>query len=70
MSTFSNPRPSRSDIGRQLNLSPAAVAMSVYRMRRRYGEILRKEVAATIDDAAKIDEEVRMLMRIVCGPAK
>lgn len=68
--TFSDHPVSRSDVGRQLNLSPAAVAMSIYRMRRRYGELLRAEVAATIDETANIEEEVRSLMRIVCGPAK
>ena len=68
--TFSDHAISRGEVGRQLNLSPAAVGMSIYRMRRRYGELLREEVAATIDDTANIDEEVRMLMRIVCGPAK
>jgi len=58
--TYSEHAVSRGDVGRQLNLSPAAVGMSINRMRRRYGELLRAEVAATIDDASNIDEEVRM----------
>ena len=55
----------RADIGNQLQLSVAAVAMSIHRMRRRYGELLREEVAATLDDPEDIDDEVRSLMSIV-----
>lgn len=68
--TFNDYDISRGEAGRRLNLSPAAIGMSIYRMRRRYGELLRAEVAATIDNTAKIDEEVQTLMRIVCGSAK
>jgi len=58
----------RSEICRELNLSAAAVAMSLHRMRRRYGELLREEVAATIDDPADVDDELRTLMAIVSQP--
>jgi hypothetical protein len=34
-------------------------------MRRRYGELLRQEVAATLDDPAHVDDELRALMAIV-----
>lgn len=59
----------RAEIGRRLNLSPAAVAMSIHRMRRRYGEILRQEVAATVDNPAEVDDELRTLMSIISRPA-
>ncbi len=52
----------RVDIGRELNLSSAAVAMSLYRMRQRYGELLREEVAATVDDPSEVEDEIRNLM--------
>lgn len=55
----------RGEIGQRLNLSLAAVAMSLHRMRRRFGELLRSEVAATVDNPAEIDDEVRTLMDIV-----
>jgi len=58
---------SRTEIGRKLNLSSAAVAMSIHRMRRRYGELLRQEVAATVDDPAEVEDELRTLMAIVSG---
>lgn len=56
------PRP---EISRRLNLSSAAVAMSIHRMRRRYGELLRQEVASTLDDPADVQDELRSLMSVV-----
>lgn len=55
----------RAEIGQQLGLSSAAIAMSIHRMRRRYGELLRQEVAATLDDPADIEDELRDLMSII-----
>ena len=46
------------EIGRNLKISPAAVAMSIHRMRRRYGELLYEEVAATIDDPSDAEDEL------------
>jgi len=55
----------RAEICNRLNLSPAALAMSIHRMRRRYGELLRQEIAATVADPADIDEELHALMAVV-----
>jgi len=57
----------RVHITRQLNLSSAAVAMSIHRMRRRFGYLLRQEVAATVDDPTEIDDELRSLLAIVAS---
>jgi RNA polymerase sigma-70 factor (ECF subfamily) len=55
----------RAEISRRLNLSIAAVAMSLHRMRRRYAELLREEIATTVGDSADVDDELRDLMAIV-----
>ncbi len=55
----------RAEISRKLNLSAAAVAMSIHRMRRRYGELLRQEVSATVDNPADVEDELRTLMSII-----
>ncbi len=55
----------RAEIGRRLKLSSAAIAMSIHRMRRRYGELLRIEVAATLDDASEIEAELRTLLQLI-----
>lgn len=58
----------RAEISHQLNLSKAAVAMSLHRMRRRFGELLREEIASTVDDPADIEDELRELMALVSQP--
>lgn len=54
-----------SQAARELETSEAAVKMAVSRMRRRYGRILREEIAATVGDPAEVDAEVRYLLSIV-----
>ena len=39
-------------------------------MRRRFGELLVKEIALTVDDPDDVDEELRRLMAIVRGDDK
>ncbi|MCE9604420.1 MAG: sigma-70 family RNA polymerase sigma factor [Planctomycetia bacterium] len=57
----------RTEISRRMNLSAAAVSMSIHRMRRRYGELLRQEVASTVDDPGEVEDELRTLMAIAGG---
>lgn len=56
----------RSDIsyaaaGAALGLAEGAVRVAVHRLRRRYGELLREEIAQTLADPAQADEEMRAL---------
>ncbi len=50
----------------QLGLSLDALKKAVERLRRRYGELLREEIAHTVSKPAEVDEEIRYL-RIVLG---
>jgi len=45
----------------RLNLGESALKMSIQRLRRRFGELLRSEVAHTVSTPAEIDEEIRAL---------
>lgn len=45
----------------RLNLGESALKMSIQRLRRRFGELLRAEVDHTVSSAAEIDEEIRAL---------
>lgn len=49
------------DVATQLNMTEDAVKAVVYRMRRRYREILRAEIAQTVATSDQIDEEIRGL---------
>ena len=44
-----------------LETTEAALKMAVSRMRERYGELLRAEIANTVSDPTKVEEELRAL---------
>jgi DNA-directed RNA polymerase specialized sigma24 family protein len=52
---------SYSEVAARFGMSEAAGKMTVTRMRRRYRELLRSEVANTVEDATEIDAELRHL---------
>ena len=51
--------------GERLAMSADAVAMAVARLRRRYREIVREEVAHTVASPAQVDEEMRYLVELL-----
>ena len=52
---------SHASIARRLGMTEGAVRVAVHRLRRRYGDILRREIAATLDDPSQIDDEIQGL---------
>ena len=46
---------------RKLGMTEGAVRVAVHRLRRRYGDVLRREIAATLDDPSQIDDEIQGL---------
>ena len=60
-----DPGRSYADVAAELETSEAAVRMAVTRLRRRFGRILREEIAPTVEDEAEIDDEVRHLLSVV-----
>ena len=49
------------EIATRLNLTEAAVKMAVQRLRARYREILRSEIAETVASADDVEQEIRDL---------
>jgi RNA polymerase sigma-70 factor (ECF subfamily) len=49
------------EIAAELGMTPGAVKMAASRLRRRYGELLREEIARTVADPADVEDEVRAL---------
>jgi RNA polymerase sigma factor (sigma-70 family) len=47
-----------------LGMKEGAVRMAALRLRRRYGELLRAEIAATVSSLADIDDEIRHLIEV------
>ncbi len=50
------------EAGQQLRLSPNAVAVAVYRLRQRYRDLIRAEVAQTVAHPADVEDEMRTLL--------
>jgi DNA-directed RNA polymerase specialized sigma24 family protein len=48
-------------IAARLGSNEGAVRVAAHRLRRRYGTLLRQEIAATVDDPAEIDDEIQAL---------
>jgi DNA-directed RNA polymerase specialized sigma24 family protein len=53
--------PAYADIAARLKLTEAAMKMAVQRLRRRYREILREQIAETVSSPEEIEEEIRHL---------
>ena len=49
------------EIAAGLGVGEGAVRVAVHRLRRRYGALLRREIAATLDDPGQVDDEIRSL---------
>lgn len=55
------------EIGAKLGMAEGAVKVAAYRMRQRYRELLRNEVAQTVATAAEVDDELKYLAAILRG---
>jgi len=51
----------------QLGRSEGALKVAVHRLRRRYGELLREEVAGTLDDPAEVEAELAALLEALAS---
>jgi RNA polymerase sigma-70 factor (ECF subfamily) len=53
------------DLAEALRMTTGAVKMAVLRMRRRYGELLRREIGETVSRPEEIDDEIRYLCAVM-----
>jgi RNA polymerase sigma factor (sigma-70 family) len=58
------PRP-YAELAAELGMSGEAIKVTVHRLRRRYGELLRAEIAQTVTTAEEIEDELRDLFAAV-----
>lgn len=58
-------RPGYEAIAKDLGMSTAAIGTAIFRMRRRFGERMREEIAETVSSPAEVEEEIAQLMRAV-----
>jgi hypothetical protein len=48
-------------VGAALGVEPRTVAVMIHRLRRRFRQLVREEVAHTVTDPATFEEELRQL---------
>jgi RNA polymerase sigma-70 factor (ECF subfamily) len=48
-------------VAADLGMTEGAIKVAVHRLRRRYRELLREEIARTVADSRQVDEEIRSL---------
>lgn len=61
------PAASYRELGETLGMSEDAVKVAVHRLRRRFGELLREEIADTVREAGEVDDEIRHLLGVLRG---
>jgi len=54
-----------SELSEHLQMSLSAVKVTVHRLRQRYRELLRNEIAQTVADPSEVDDEIRHLIRVM-----
>ena len=59
--------PPRRVTAARLGMSEGAIKVAVHRLRRRYRELLRTEIAETVSDPSDVDDEMRYLMAALRG---
>jgi RNA polymerase sigma-70 factor (ECF subfamily) len=53
------------EISRRLGITEGAARVGVHRLRQRYGELLRNEIAQTVSVPEEVDEEMRYLLSVL-----
>ena len=58
---------SYAELGTQLGLTEDAVKQSVHRMRRRYRELFREEIAQTVVGLGEVEDELKHIFAVLSG---
>jgi RNA polymerase sigma-70 factor (ECF subfamily) len=59
--------PDRNEVAEKLGMSVGAVKVAVHRLRKRYREFLRAEIAETVADPSEVEMEMRHLVNALRG---
>lgn len=55
------------EVAHRMAVTESALKSVVHRMRRRYGELFRDEVAQTVADPGDVDDEIRHMLAVLSG---
>jgi RNA polymerase sigma factor (sigma-70 family) len=56
---------SQAEAARRLGMNEGAVKVAIHRLRKRFRELLRSEIAQTLADGGSIDDELRYLIEVL-----
>jgi RNA polymerase sigma-70 factor (ECF subfamily) len=51
----------------ELGVTEGVVKIKVHRLRKKYGELLRAEIAQTVESDSHVEEELRYLLSVLAG---
>lgn len=54
-------------IATRLNMTRKSVAVAVHRLRKRYGDMVRREIADTVSSPTEVEDEMRHLIELMGG---
>jgi RNA polymerase sigma-70 factor (ECF subfamily) len=55
------------ELATELNMSEGSLKVAAHRLRRRCGDLLRQEIAQTLEDPAEVDDELARLFTALKG---
>jgi DNA-directed RNA polymerase specialized sigma24 family protein len=56
---------SQADTARRLGLTEGAAKVAIHRLRKRFRELVKAEIAQTVDDTAQVQDELRYLLEVL-----
>ena len=56
---------SQADAARRLGLTEGAAKVAIHRLRKRFREIVKAEIAQTVDDTTQVQDELRYLLEVL-----
>jgi RNA polymerase sigma-70 factor (ECF subfamily) len=54
-------------VAARLGMAPGSIAVAVHRLRQRYGELVKEEIAHTVASPTEVQDELRYLIELVGG---
>ena len=61
----SHPETNHQELASRLGISQGATRVTVHRLRKRYGRLLRDEIGSTVSKPSEIDEELRHVLEVL-----
>jgi RNA polymerase sigma factor (sigma-70 family) len=58
---------SQADAARQLGLTEGAVKVAIHRLRKRFREVTKSEIAHTVPEPGQVQDELRYLLEVLAG---